>query len=437
MTPSLTLPAAPSERRDAPAIESIPAPVNAAKTAPIAVAVAPAVPSEEFAWIERVATVMQAAANGNLEVRADGVRPTGPGGMLFERTNHLLDLTDAFVREATGALSSASRGRFFRKVLRRGMSGTFHRAAGVINGAIDEMAKQSDALKAAEAERGRLADRFEESVRGVVERVVAAATQARAGADVQVKSSERTSSVATTVAAASEENSVNVKTVAAATEELSASAREIHQQVERSASIARAAAERTEQTTRVMGELSSVSERIGDIVKLISGIAGQTNLLALNAAIEAARAGTAGRGFAVVASEVKALAQETARATEAIAAQIEAIRSKVAESGKTLGSVAQTIGEMNEIATAVASAVNEQGAATTEISRNLQQLATGTQEVSRGIGQVSEVARDSCTAAGEMLTTADRMVDDVRELTGAVDDFLSAIRGGGSEEATR
>ena len=196
------------------------------------------------------------------------------------------------------------------------------------------------------------------------------------------------------VAAASEEASTNVQSVASATEELSSSVNEISRQVQESARIASEAVDQARTTNDRVSELSKAAARIGDVVELINTIAGQTNLLALNATIEAARAGEAGRGFAVVASEVKALAEQTAKATGEIGQQIAGIQSATQDSVSAIREISGTIEKLSEISSTIAAAVEEQGAATQEISRNVQQAAQGTQEVSSNIADVQRGASE-------------------------------------------
>ena len=220
-----------------------------------------------------------------------------------------------------------------------------------------------------------LANAFEGAVGEIVETVSSAATELEASANTLTKAAERSQGLATAVASASEEASTNVQSVSSASEELSSSVNEISRQVQESSRVAGEAVEQAQKTNSRVGELAQAASRIGDVVELINTIAGQTNLLALNATIEAARAGEAGRGFAVVASEVKALAEQTAKATGEISQQISGIQSATEDSVGAIKEISDTIGRMSEISAAIASAVEEQGAATQEISRNIQHAA--------------------------------------------------------------
>ena len=244
------------------------------------------------------------------------------------------------------------------------------------------------AARQRKADMIKMADDFESAVGEIVETVSSASTELEASASTLTSTAERAEELATTVAAASEEASTNVQSVASATEEMASSVNEISRQVQESARMAGEAVDQARKTNDRVGELSKAAARIGDVVELINTIAGQTNLLALNATIEAARAGEAGRGFAVVASEVKALAEQTAKATGEIGQQISGIQAATQESVGAIKEISGTIEKLSEISSTIAAAVEEQGAATQEISRNVQQAAHGTQQVSSNIVDV-------------------------------------------------
>jgi methyl-accepting chemotaxis protein len=293
-------------------------------------------------------------------------------------------------------------------------------------------AEQEEQKKRAEIEKKQamndLADRFEASVKGVVNGVSSGATEMRAAAESLSATAEETSRQATAVAAASEQASTNVQTVASAAEELSSSISEISRQVSQSATIAGKAVDEAQKTDQTVQGLAAAASKIGEVVKLINDIASQTNLLALNATIEAARAGEAGKGFAVVASEVKSLAAQTAKATEEIAAQINAIQASTGDAVTAIKGIGATIAEINEIATTIASAVEEQGAATKEISRNVQQASAGTAEVSSNIGGVTQAAQSTGSAASQMLGSASELSEQSEKLRAEVDRFLAQVR---------
>jgi methyl-accepting chemotaxis protein len=278
------------------------------------------------------------------------------------------------------------------------------------------------------ADMVKLANSFEAAVGEIVETVSSASTELEASAGTLTSTAERAQEVTTMVAAASEEASTNVQSVASATEELSSSVNEISRQVQESARMAGEAVDQARATNDRVGELSKAAARIGDVVELINTIAGQTNLLALNATIEAARAGEAGRGFAVVASEVKALAEQTAKATGEISQQITGIQGATQESVHAIKEISGTIERLSEIASTIAAAVEEQGAATQEISRNVQQAAHGTQQVSSNITDVQRGASETGSASAQVLSAAQSLSSDSNRLKLEVGKFLDSVR---------
>jgi methyl-accepting chemotaxis protein len=269
---------------------------------------------------------------------------------------------------------------------------------------------------------------FEAMIGKIVETVSAASTELEASAGSLTTTAEHSREITIKVAAASEEASTNVQAVASAAEEMSSSVNEISRQVQGSSRIAGEAVEQARKTNDRVGELAKAAARIGDVVELINTIAGQTNLLALNATIEAARAGDAGRGFAVVASEVKTLAEQTAKATGEISAQINGIQAATTESVVAIREIGDTIGKMSEIASTIASAVEQQGAATQEISRNVQQAAHGTQQVSANITVVQRGAGETSSASAQVLSAARALSSESKRLKLEVSNFLNSVR---------
>jgi methyl-accepting chemotaxis protein len=284
------------------------------------------------------------------------------------------------------------------------------------------------AARQRKADMVKLADDFEGAIGEIVETVSSASTELEASASTLTSTAERAQELTTMVAAASEEASTNVQSVASATEQLTSSVNEISRQVQESARMANEAVGQARKTNDRVSELSKAASRIGDVVELINTIAGQTNLLALNATIEAARAGEAGRGFAVVASEVKALAEQTAKATGEIGQQIAGIQSATQDSVGAIQEISGTIERLSEISSTIAAAVEEQGAATQEISRNVQQAAHGTQQVSSNITDVQRGASETGSASSQVLSAAQSLSGDSNRLKLEVGKFLNSVR---------
>jgi methyl-accepting chemotaxis protein len=274
----------------------------------------------------------------------------------------------------------------------------------------------------------KLDDDFDGAVGNIVETVSSASTQLEAAAGTLTTTAERAQELTTMVAAASEEASTNVQSVASSTEEMASSITEIGRQVQESARMANEAVDQARTTNARVSELSKAAARIGAVVELINTIAEQTNLLALNATIEAARAGDAGRGFAVVASEVKALAEQTSKATGEIGQQITGIQAATEESVGAIQAISTTIEKLSEISSTIASAVEEQGAATQEISRNVQQAARGTQQVSSNITDVQRGAGETGSASSQVLSSAQSLSSDSSRLKHEVGKFLNSVR---------
>jgi archaellum component FlaC len=262
----------------------------------------------------------------------------------------------------------------------------------------------------------------------VVGLVASAATKLETTARSLSEATSETTHQAATVAGAVEAASINMQTVASAAEELSASVGEIGRQVTQSSQIADRAVGDANRTDGIVRTLAEGAQKIGDVVSLISAIAGQTNLLALNATIEAARAGDSGKGFAVVAAEVKGLANQTAKATDDIRQQVAHIQVATKEAVTAIEAISRTIAELSQIATAIASAVEEQGAATQEIARNVQEAAMATQQVSNNINGVSRGATETGTAASQVLGAATDLSRQAEQLSGNVQRFIGEVK---------
>jgi methyl-accepting chemotaxis protein len=296
--------------------------------------------------------------------------------------------------------------------------------------ALEAAAAETEKRSAAQrkSDMHKLADEFQAAIGNIIDTVSSASSQLEAAANTLTRTAEVTQDLSGAVATASEQASSNVQSVASSTEEMTASVNEISRQVQESSRIAGDAVNQAQRTDARINELSQAAGRIGDVVKLITAIAEQTNLLALNATIEAARAGEAGRGFAVVANEVKALAAQTAKATEEISTQIAGMQTATQDSVAAIKEIGGTIGRISDIASTIAAAVEEQGAATTEIARNVGEAAKGTTQVATSITDVNRGAAETGTASAQVLASAQSLSAESHHLRREVDKFLSTVR---------
>ena len=296
-----------------------------------------------------------------------------------------------------------------------------------------QLRSEQEGMKTRSAEErravlARIADDFERSIGGVIRGTATAADELQDSASSMSTIAVGTTDQSAKVAAAAEQTASNVQTVAASAEELSSSIQEIARQVTQSSSIAQSAVGQASRTEAMVGRLVEASQKIGEVMALIQTIAGQTNLLALNATIEAARAGEAGKGFAVVATEVKALSSQTAKATEDITSQIQAIRDATGSTVEAIREIGTTIGQMNEITGSIAAAVEQQGAATNESARSVQQAAQGAEGVMQNIAGVREASVQVDAAATLVLNAAARLTSQSEQLETETGKFLGNIR---------
>jgi methyl-accepting chemotaxis protein len=292
----------------------------------------------------------------------------------------------------------------------------------------DQVRQKDEAAAAQKILMNKTADVFQGKVGGLIATLSSGATQLQTTARSMSATAARTNGQAVTVAASAGQASTGVATVATAAEELTVSIHEIGRQVDHATKITGQTLTDAQRTNKIVRALSEGAEKIGQVVGLISNIAGQTHLLALNATIEAARAGDAGKGFAVVASEVKSLATQTAKATGEIDAQIATLQASTKEAVDAIQAITGTIEEVSAISINLAAAVEQQGAATAEIARHVQQTAHAASEVTVNIADVSQAAADTGAAAGQVLSAADDLSRQAEQLTREVSHFVGGIR---------
>jgi methyl-accepting chemotaxis protein len=343
------------------------------------------------------------------------------------------------VAQMTEAMKRIANGELDCEVPARGRKDEIGAMAGAVQ-VFKENALQMGAL---ESEKEALADKaakdrqatlqaiardFEQAVGGIVDSVSSAASRIETTANSLSTTAEKTQRLSLTVATASEQSSSNVQSAAVASEEMASSVNEIGRQVQQSQQVSERAVAQAQNTNQRIDALSQSASRIGEVIKLIADVAAQTNLLALNATIEAARAGEAGRGFAVVAQEVKALAAQTAKATEEIASQIGEIQVATSDTVSSIEEVCKTIASMSEIAAAIAAAVEEQGAATQEIARNVQEAARGAAQVSGSIGDLSQGAQQTEASAVEVHGSVRGLATESQHLRASVQSFLARLQ---------
>ena len=373
--------------------------------------------------VDEAIALCDAICHGDFERRITIVRARGELGELHHRLNAMIDLTDAYVRETTAAMSAMRNHKYFRHILPGGLDGSFLAGADIINEAMSEVQARIGNVSSATGS-------FEQAIDAVVEIINRSADRMKTLAGSAETVAEETSSKSTAVAAAAEEATTNLQSVAESATRLAQSSSQIEEKVAESATIARRAVDHVHETGKTISSLNDATTEIGQVLQLIDEIAEQTNLLALNATIEAARAGEAGRGFAVVASEVKALAGQTARATSQISTHIENVQLATRKTVEAMAVIGETIESIGALTGDVVMTIAGQNQATAEIAGNVEQAYAGASEVTVNIHGVTEHSRETRVIAGDVLETSSLLADNAVLLAEKVRAYLLSLRHG-------
>lgn len=366
--------------------------------------------------MQRALGLLRAASQGDFEVRARVGDLEESDQVLLTAINDLIDIVDAYVRESQASMRFASHGKFYRRMMERGLPGAFGAGARVINEATVTMARQSEQLQQARKDRHELADEFEQAISRLSTEMVETSNRMRSMAEKLNLLQSQSVSSAGEVFEGAESTSHHIQTIAAATEELDASIQEIEKNFDISVTASDRAGQACEEARGSVLELAQSSQAIQSVVRNIGTVASQTRMLALNANIEAARAGELGRGFAVVASEVKGLANQTQTATEDIQLTIARVHagSKVALNGTE--KVRDSVQNIQTLAKEVRDQLHFQRAATSEINKSLQQASNLSQSLCRQSNEVSQVCEESQRAARAVLEESAQVASQANDL---------------------
>lgn len=345
-------------------------------------------------------------AKGEFEARLNHVRERGDVGALLWSINDMADRMDAFVRESSAALEYVARNQYFRRILEDGMNGLLLNGSRVINRATETVKEKMTGFT-------NVANDFDHSLKIVVDDINDTVKNLGQMANTMDSTASVSRKESQNAVETSTETSSNVQIISSAAEEMSSSVQEISQQITHTSRISEQAANESKQVEKIMDQLVQTSDRINSVVQLIEEIAGQTNLLALNATIEAARAGDAGKGFAVVANEVKALASQTASATEEIRSYISNMQNATGSAAKAFKGIDKVISEIKLSATAVAAAIEEQAAASKEIASSALKAAEGTTAMAKNIGEIDQSIGQVALSANDVKGVTNHLSKDV------------------------
>lgn len=365
--------------------------------------------------------VLGAAAAGDFEARLSAITERGDLGAMQHQANDLIDRIDAFVRESAAAMSAVRDHKYYRRILPGGLSGALSQGARVMNEAMTSVQAR---IRTLESQTGT----FEAAVGAVVSKLGASARNMKDVATTVDASARTTTSQALSVAAAAEQATTSVADVAASSARLSDSGRRIAERISHSAGIARDARDSLVVMDGHVRALDDAALQIGRVVALIETIAQQTNLLALNATIEAARAGDAGKGFSVVAGEVKALATQTAGATQEISAHVNRVRQATDHAVHSIAALGHIVAEVDEMTSEIVTETRHQAGDIEDIVRNIEQAAMGTRDVAENILGVSRASETTLMVAANSLEVSELLSSQSEMLSIEVEQFLARLR---------
>lgn len=371
-------------------------------------------------YLTELCDTILAAADGNMDARICNRQSRGKLANLQNAVNQLLDLTEAFTKEAAAAMNCASRGEYFRKILPRGLRGDLVGYAEKVNHALSMMDEQTETFRSS---AGRIGD----DIRFVVSDLSNSAEVLSSNSDFLSQNVGKIATQATDMRKAAEESSQALDGIATATEQFSGSIRQIGAQIEGSAALTEAAVSRARTADEHMARLDALAVRITGVINLITEVAEQTNLLALNATIEAARAGEAGKGFAVVASEVKGLANQTSHAAEQVIKEIGQMQEMTREAVASVRDIGEKIAEIDDGARLVADATREQAKAVAEISDRIDQAVERMRDIVDNVGNVANGTQASGDVLIKLHGEAKNLLGQAQSLDGDVGKFIGQV----------
>ena len=370
--------------------------------------------------IDELYDIVHDAADGKMGVRVNNRQTQGYLAPLQNAVNQLLDLTEAFAKEAAGAMGHASRGSYYRKILPRGLRGDLIGYAGTVNAALDAMHEKTRNFSDS---AGRIGD----DIQSVVGSVSNSAKQLSDSSDFLSRQVSRIAEQANDMRLAADDSTEALNGIAVATEQFSASIRQIGAQINGSAELAEAAVSRARVADNHITRLDDMALRVTKVVELITDVADQTNLLALNATIEAARAGEAGKGFAVVATEVKNLASQTSRAAEQVIGEIGEMQSMTREAVSSVREINEKISEIDSGARLVAEAAREQTEVVGAISDRIDQAVRRMQTIAAILADVASGTTESGSVVLQLHSEATNLLGQADSLDGDVRRFIDKV----------